>query len=166
MNKLAISLVIATTLLGGCSLAPQDTLATKYQSDHPVLENTWLLYRPDIQQGNVVTQEMVNQLHLGMSKKQVRYLLGTPLLVDLFHQDEWHYLYSLESPRAPNQQQRISLYFQNDNLQRIEGDLKPDPQGAKAAPTRDKVVVVPDDATGGQSGSFSRAWIGVKGWFE
>ncbi|MFQ5760576.1 MAG: outer membrane protein assembly factor BamE, partial [Acidiferrobacterales bacterium] len=62
-----------------------------------VLLTLWLvtacfnIYRPEVQQGNVVTQEMVSQLKIGMSRRQVRFLLGTPLIEDPFHQDRWDY---------------------------------------------------------------------------
>ena len=48
-------------------------------------------YRPDVQQGNVVTKDMVDQLRPGMTRDQVRFLLGTPMLTDVFHQDRWDY---------------------------------------------------------------------------
>ena len=50
-------------------------------------------YRPDTHQGNLVTKEMVDQLHLGMTQLQVQFLLGVPLLRDMFHQNRWDYLY-------------------------------------------------------------------------
>ena len=58
-------------------------------------------YRPDVQQGNVVTREMVDQIAAGMTRDQLRFLLGTPALVSVFHQDRWDYVYLLKRYRAP-----------------------------------------------------------------
>lgn len=80
-------------------------------------------YKIDIQQGNVITQEMVEKLKPGMSKSQVRFALGTPLLVDVFHQDRWDYVYSIQKGGNERQQRRLALFFENDQLTRIEGDI-------------------------------------------
>ena len=64
---------------------------------------TWkapLVYRMDIQQGNMVDQEMLDRLKPGMTKKDVKFILGTPLLIDPFHADRWDYVYSFEIGRA------------------------------------------------------------------
>ncbi|HEX7155742.1 MAG TPA: outer membrane protein assembly factor BamE, partial [Burkholderiaceae bacterium] len=53
-------------------------------------------YRPDVQQGNIITKDMVDQLRPGMTRDQVRFMLGTPLLTDMFHQDRWDYTYYLK----------------------------------------------------------------------
>lgn len=87
-------------------------------------------YKIDIQQGNVITQEMVEKLKPGMSKSQVRFALGTPLLIDVFHQDRWDYLYSIQKGGQERQQRRLALFFENDQLARIEGDIAVDPAGA------------------------------------
>lgn len=107
------------------------------------LENSGVTYRTPIQQGNVLEQERVNQLQPGMAKRQVRYLMGTPMLVDPFHQDRWDYLYRFRPPRGEVEVRRVSLFFENDQLVRIEGDMKPEALDAAAAP-RQTVVPVPD----------------------
>jgi outer membrane protein assembly factor BamE len=84
----------------------------------------WLApYRIDIQQGNFVSQEMVAQLKHGMTKDQVRFVLGTPLLTDIFHGDRWDYVYLLDRPGQPQVQRRLALYFEDDRLARLEGDV-------------------------------------------
>ena len=83
------------------------------------------VYRIDIPQGNIVTQEMIDKLQPGMTKRQVRYVMGTPLLIDTFEQERWDYLHSLETRHTERQQERVSLYFDKDLLVRIEGDLAP-----------------------------------------
>jgi len=82
-------------------------------------------YRADIQQGNVVTPETVSALKLGMTKRQVRYALGTPLIADPFHKDRWDYVYSLQKSRGTRSQQRLTVIFKDEALVAIEGDLAP-----------------------------------------
>jgi outer membrane protein assembly factor BamE len=82
-------------------------------------------YRIDIQQGNVVTQDMVAKLKLGMSKSQVRFALGTPLIVDPFHADRWDYIYLLQKGGRTVEQRRIIVVFDGDKLLRIDGDVVP-----------------------------------------
>jgi outer membrane protein assembly factor BamE len=81
-------------------------------------------YRIDIQQGNYVSQEMVSKLKRGMSKEQVRFILGTPLVTDIFHADRWDYVYSLERPGEPRVQRRLAVFFQDDRLARLDGDVQ------------------------------------------
>jgi outer membrane protein assembly factor BamE len=107
------------------------------------LENSGVTYRIPIQQGNVLDQERVNQLQPGMAKRQVRHLMGTPMLVDPFHQDRWDYVYTFRPPRGDTEERRVSLFFENDQLARIEGDLKPE-AADPTAPPRQTAVPVPD----------------------
>lgn len=84
-------------------------------------------YRPDIQQGNVVTKEMTEQLRPGMSREQVRFLLGTPLLTSVFHQERWDYLYYLRRGRDDEHQQRkLTVYFKENRLDRFDSDEMPE----------------------------------------
>lgn len=84
------------------------------------------VYKIDIPQGNIVTQEMVDKLQPGMNKRQVRFVMGSPLILDTFEPERWDYLRSMEEGRKKKRtQQRISLYFENDLLVRMEGDLAP-----------------------------------------
>src|SRR5690606_5446845 len=69
------------------------------------------VYKIDIQQGNVVTQDMVDQLRPGMTRSQVRYIMGNPLITDTFHADRWDYLYSIQPGGGERLQERISLNF-------------------------------------------------------
>jgi len=82
-------------------------------------------YRMDIQQGNFVTQDMVSQLKPGMSKEQVRYILGTPLLTDVFHAERWDYVYYLDRRGQPRDQRRLAVHFQDGKLARLDGDVAP-----------------------------------------
>ncbi len=82
-------------------------------------------YKMDIRQGNFVTPEMRERLKTGMSRNQVRALLGTPLVADAFHPDRWDYVYSFEHRRVVEQQQRLTLYFTGDALTRIDDTHMP-----------------------------------------
>lgn len=83
------------------------------------------VYKIDVQQGNVVTQDMVDQLRPGMTQRQVRFIMGTPLLQDTFHPDRWDYLYSMKSGRQDREQERISLNFEDNKLVGLSGDFVP-----------------------------------------
>jgi outer membrane protein assembly factor BamE len=83
------------------------------------------VYRVDVPQGNVVTQDMLDLLKPGMSPNQVRFVLGTPLLTDPFHKERWDYFYSLRKGNAQTAEtRRVTVYFKNDQLARIEGDVQ------------------------------------------
>lgn len=84
-------------------------------------------YKIDVQQGNVLTQEMVSQLRPGLSRDQVRYALGSPVLMDVFHNKRWDYVYFLQrgDVKEPVRRQ-FSVFFDADGkLARVEGDLDP-----------------------------------------
>jgi outer membrane protein assembly factor BamE len=83
------------------------------------------LYRINIEQGNIVTQEMIDQLRPGMTRRQVRFILGTPLVADTFNQTRWDYVYSMKSPRGREERSTMTLYFDGDRLERFEGDFLP-----------------------------------------
>lgn len=97
-----------TLLLSGCSL-----------------ERFPWVHRVDINQGNIVTQEMVNQLRPGMNRRQVTYLLGAPLLTDPFHDNRWDYVFSIEPNGEPREQKKLTLVFERDELIQLEGDYRP-----------------------------------------
>jgi outer membrane protein assembly factor BamE len=78
-------------------------------------------HRIDIQQGNYVTQEMVDRIKPGMSRSQVRFGLGTPLVVDPFHPDRWDYVYVLQKSGRVVEKRRIVAVFEEDKLLRLEG---------------------------------------------
>lgn len=106
-------------------------------------EQVPFVYRIDIPQGNVVTQEMLNRLEPGMSKQQVSLVMGTPLVVDPFHPDQWVYLYRLRKGGEAVEERRIELQFQNDRLQRVTGDVKPAAGAPAPAPAPAAAVTVP-----------------------
>ncbi|MGI2027746.1 outer membrane protein assembly factor BamE [Endozoicomonas acroporae] len=82
-------------------------------------------YKIDIQQGNVITREMVDQLRPGMTRAQVQYVMGTPLIEDTFNSNRWDYIYSLQPGGKSREQKTVTLFFVNDQLHSIQGDLVP-----------------------------------------
>ncbi len=108
-------------------------------------------YRIEIQQGNYVSQEMVSQLRVGMSKEQVRFILGTPLVTDIFHANRWDYVYYRELGRGKREQRALAVFFEDGKLVRVGGDVVPaDPAAARpAAPQGDKPATAPAKADGG-----------------
>jgi outer membrane protein assembly factor BamE len=88
-------------------------------------------YRIDIQQGNFVSREMVAQLKESMQRKegvtrdQVRFVLGTPLLTDMFHADRWDYVFRLKKSSGQVIASRVSVFFKENRLVNIDGDTLP-----------------------------------------
>lgn len=78
------------------------------------------IYQPDVQQGNLFNHEQINQLKLGMSKGEVKYLLGASLLQNSFDQNRWDYVYTLNKKGQIVEIKRISLHFKNDKLIKVE----------------------------------------------
>jgi len=82
-------------------------------------------YKVEVVQGNVVTKEQVEALQQGMSRQQVKDLLGTPLLISVFHSNRWDYVFTIKRPGVPEQTRKFSVFFQGDALDRYEGDEMP-----------------------------------------
>lgn len=119
-------------LLTACSGTPE---VTSYLSP----------YRIDVRQGNFVTQEMMARLKPGMSRDQVRFVLGTPLVTDIFHADRWDYVYRFQPGRGEPQSRRLVVFFEDGKLSRVGGDVvaatEDSPAEAPAAAAR--VIDVP-----------------------
>lgn len=82
------------------------------------------VYKMDIQQGNILDEDKVKDLRLGMSENEVRFLLGSPMLVDIFHQNRWDYIYYNKPGKGEPVERRISLFFEAGRLARIEPPLE------------------------------------------
>ena len=135
MNQMRYTPILLALLCAGCS-----SITASLPSIKP--------YRMDIQQGNVVTPKMMMQLRPGMSKSQVRFIMGTPLLVDSFHADRWDYFYQMRKDGRIIEQRRVTLEFDGDSLARVRGDVIPAGSDASATPaesgkTAPKSVVKP-----------------------
>lgn len=91
-------------------------------------------YRVDVRQGNMVTQEMVSQLKPGLSREQVRFILGSPLVADMFHSDRWDYVYRFQPGRGEIQQRVLTVFFQDNKLTRVAGNVVAEDSSAPEAP--------------------------------
>lgn len=125
MKKILIPAMFAVLPLQGCGNIPI----------LPFLKP----YKIDIQQGNYVTQEMVAKLQPGMTRSQVRFALGTPLIVDPFRSDRWDYAYTFAKSGVLTEQRTVTVIFRGDVLDHIEGDVAAganisQPQAKEAAP--------------------------------
>jgi len=100
-------------------------------------------YRIDIRQGNHIDEAMLAQLKPGMTPEQVRFALGSPLVMDVFHSDRWDYVYRFKSGKGGKPEQRVvSIFFVDDKLDRIEGDIAP-ADGNEATESRARIIEVP-----------------------
>ena len=109
----AAAVLSAAVMLGGCGSV------TDY------LPHFLKPYRPDVQQGNVITSDMVDQLRPGMTRDQVKFMLGTPLLTDAFHPDQWDYLYYLNPRVGAPQRRNLVVYFKDNRLDHFSSDPMP-----------------------------------------
>lgn len=98
-------LLLVVSLLFGCAYIPT------------------VPYKIDIQQGNVVTQEMVEKLKPGMTRSQVRFVLGTPLITDVFHNNRWDYFYYSAPRGVLSERRKMIVIFDGDLLSHLEGDF-------------------------------------------
>lgn len=113
MRNFLLPLLIASTLfLSGCS---GNSGWTIFPGVHKI----------PVQQGSKITQEMVDQLRPGMTKAQVRYVLGTPLIADTFDQDRWDYFYVLKRGDGSEVKEQLSVFFIDNVLNHFDGDFVP-----------------------------------------
>jgi outer membrane protein assembly factor BamE (lipoprotein component of BamABCDE complex) len=142
--RVPIRLLLVTLLavVAGCSWAP-----------------TWGVYKIDINQGNFVTQDVMEKLRVGQTKSQVRLLLGTPLVADAFHANRWDYVYRFESSGRVREEHRLTVLFEDDKLARWSNDQLPvSPIRGYAGDTKDGVV----RSVEADGGGF---WGTIRGWF-
>ncbi len=112
-------ILIATLLLAGCG-------------NTPIVPPLLTPYKIPIQQGNYVTQDMIAKLKPGMTRSQVRFALGTPLIVDPFRTDRWDYVYMLFKGGQLAEQRTVTVVFKGDELERIDGDVVAGGKGAES----------------------------------
>lgn len=141
MKKILISIFLTLTFtLHGCTS----------------WENFSLVHSPDIEQGNLVTPEMVAMLEPGMSKRQVKFVLGSPMLVDVFHDQRWDYYLSIKRRNEAPEIKAFTVYFDGDNLSRYEGDIQPAANVETVKEKKETLVSVPDYE--GDLGLLERLW--------
>jgi outer membrane protein assembly factor BamE len=109
-------IVLACALVGACS-------STSTSAVNPV---NWITpYKVDVIQGNFVSKEQIELLQPGMSRDQVKAVLGTPLMASLFHADRWDYVFTLKRQGVESQSFKYTVFFKNDLLERFAGDAMP-----------------------------------------
>lgn len=121
-RRCALLCVVFASALAGCSSQSVENVLDDLPGIGP--------YRIEIQQGNYVSQDMINKLKRGMSREQVRFVLGTPLITDMFHADRWDYVFYREIPKKPREERHISVFFENGKLVRVTGDVVPESKSA------------------------------------
>lgn len=88
------------------------------------------VYKIPIAQGNIITQEMIDQLEPGMTRRQVVFVMGTPLVRDPYNQNRWDYVFNYQPGGGVRGQERVTLFFENDQLVSLSGDFEPGPESA------------------------------------
>jgi len=109
----------ACLVLAGCGGLPNIPMPSMPKFGIPKI------HKITVYQGNVLTQRMVDDLRPGMTRRQVVFVLGEPVNVNPFRLDRWDYIYTVATGEDFNLNRRVSVYFQEDALVRIEGDLAP-----------------------------------------
>ena len=151
MRKLLIFITaLATVVSAGCS-SVGESMTSVADVVPNALDRASFIYRPTIQQGNVVEQEQVNELQPGMSKRQVKFLLGSPMINDVFHANRWDYAYTIGVGSRPDEIRRLTVFFEDDRLVRITGDMRPQPESERVEVKKEVVVTVPDWEPGKRS---------------
>ena len=129
-------------------LAPFALLLLAACSSNPITSYMPEPYKVTIQQGNAITQDMVSKLQPGMSKSQIRFILGTPPITDMFHLNRWDYVYILRQGREIKEERKLTLFFENDLLARVAGDVAPttkeDKQAEATKPAKAATEIVLD----------------------
>ena len=129
----ALCLLLASSLTACVSSNPSVIVPVKavaegsgvQRTEKPRFLGIFSPYRPDVQQGNFVSQEMMAQLKEGMTHDQVRFLMGTPLLNDIFHADRWDYVFRLQKGNGEILSSRVTVFFKDDRVARFEGGNLP-----------------------------------------
>lgn len=119
-RTLALAALASLALLGGCG--------NLGSMDFPGV------YKISIPQGNIITQDMVDQLRPGMTKRQVIFVMGTPLVRDPYHQDRWDYVYNFQPGGGERGQERLAVIFEDGELVSLSGDFEPTPAETETTP--------------------------------
>ena len=101
------------------------------------------VYRIDIQQGNIIDQDMIDQLKPGMERHQVKFIMGTPTIIDPFHPDRWDYIYTYTHGASQRQQRHLTIYFENGKLAYLDGDVVTGIRKPPESLRKSKIVEVP-----------------------
>ncbi len=106
-------------------------------------------YKVEVVQGNFVSKEQVQALQPGMSRQQVREILGSPLLTSVFHADRWEYVFTMKRKGVPEQTRKLAVFFHGDSFDRAEGDEMPSEEEfiASLSKPKGKLKIPPLEAT-------------------
>ena len=118
------------------------------------------VYRIDVEQGNVLDAESVAQLQPGMTRQQVRFLLGTPMLVDTFHPDRWDYIYRVRHGNGRLDSEHITVHFDGDTVTRVAGRVERTAEGGAGG---QQTVSVSGPAPD-ERGMLEKVWDALTDW--
>ena len=148
MRKLlTLIAIIASFLLASCA-------------GDPVVNRLPWVYKIEIQQGNVLKQDAVNQLRTGMTRRQVQFIMGNPLIADPFHANRWDYYYQYKpgtKGEGDARKDHLTLFFEDDKLVKLDGTVLPDPSAPPEQPNRMVEINVPPQEID-DPGILTRAW--------
>jgi outer membrane protein assembly factor BamE len=117
-----------------------------------------IVHHINVQQGNVVTEDMVKQLKTGMNRSQVQFIMGTPLVVDTFHQQRWDYIYYFKPGYGKPTEQKVTLLFDHDTLTSIQGTAHPAAGVLVAGESNTPVTVVVPPYERVEPGLLNKLW--------
>ena len=144
-----VALTVLAAALGACSTFNDGTRD---------IADVITLYRPEVVQGNFVSKEQVAALQPGMSRVQVRDVLGTPLVTSVFHGDRWDYVFTMRRQHVAPQSYRLTVFFKGDAMDRFEGDDMPSESEFVQRISRERKLKVPPlQATEDQLAKFAAA---------
>ena len=134
-----LSGLLALLALGGCSTVDSLTSGINEPASLKGFIAFVAPYKPDVIQGNVVTTEQISQVKPGMSKAQVKEILGSPLITDPFHADRWDYVFTLKRQGFDDQQRAFAVLFDKDQVQKIDAPALPSEDEFVASISRKKL---------------------------
>jgi outer membrane protein assembly factor BamE len=117
-----------------------------------------LVHRIDVQQGNVISQDALNQLTPGMTRRQVQFVMGSPMVADVFHQDRWDYIFLMQPGNGEVSREHVTLFFEDDTLARISGTMRPQQPAGDVSPAEEQVTLVVPPAERVSPGLLNRLW--------
>lgn len=128
---------------------------------------SWGVYKIDVNQGNYLTQDMVEKLKAGQTRSQVKAVLGTPLVADAYHADRWDYVYEFRRQGKLVTHRAFAVYFADDKLTRWEGEEQPISPAilnrqAQAGEKSAQLAEATPTATPEERGFFGRLWDALK----
>jgi len=154
LARTSLLVVVAALAVAGCS-----TVTGTFDTWMPYISQ-FGVYKLDVNQGNFLSQDMVDKLKEGQSKQQVRLVLGTPLITSVFRDNRWDYQYEYWKNGRLQTRRQFSVYFQDEKLARWEGDEMP--KSAQELNRTAAIRQLPDDPFGDDAGVIGK----IIDWFN